>query len=117
MARKKAFGTLEDDIEKTMNEPIETFYNEDSKSIDELLNDTIDDTIEIKYANDYNEDIIDKDDLTNNIEEELDKVDENLEGIEMPKKPKYDEKYLEDNTLESDLFDLIDSMYDNREDE
>ena len=45
--------------------------------------------------------------------------DENLEIMEeeAPKKNKKSENYLEENTLESDLFDLIDSMYDNREEE
>lgn len=119
MVRKKAFGTLEDDIEKTLNEPIENFYNENTKSIDELLNDSIDETIEIKcsepvevenYEESYN-------DFSNNIEEELDKVDENLEVIEEVPKREETKEYVEEDTLENDLFDLIDSMYDNREEE
>lgn len=115
MVRKKAFGTLEDDIEKTLNEPMETFYNEDAKSIDELLSDSIDDTIEIKYDDQIEQDTTD---FTNNIEEELDKVDENLEVMEeLPKKKEETEEFTEENTLENDLFDLIDSMYDNREEE
>lgn len=117
MVRKKAFGTLEDDIEKTLSEPIEKFYKDDSKSIDELLSDSIDDTIEIKYETPIEEEI--QNDFTNNIEEELDRVDENLEVMEdvLPKRKETTEEYLEENTLESDLFDLIDSMYDNREEE
>ena len=116
MVRKKAFGTLEDDIEKTLNEPIENFYNDDAKTIDELLNDSIDDTIEINYNENIEEE---QHDFTNDIEEELDKVDVNLEIMEeeLPKKKEVTEEYLEENTLESDLFDLIDSMYDNREEE
>lgn len=117
MARKKAFGTLEEDIEKTLSEPIESFYNDDAKSIDELLSNSIDDTIEIKYDQPEEETHTD---FTNNIEEELDRVDENLEVMDeevLPKKKEITEEYLEDNTLESDLFDLIDSMYDNREEE
>lgn len=115
MARKKAFGTLEEDIEKTLNEPMEKFYNDDAKTIDELLSDSIDDTIEIKYDEQIEDNNLD---FTNNIEEELDRVDENLEVMEeLPKKRETHEEYLEENTLESDLFDLIDSMYDNREED
>lgn len=119
MVRKKAFGTLEDDIEKTLNEPIENFYNENTKSIDELLNDSIDETIEIKYSEpveveDYEENY---NDFSNNIEEELDRVDENLEVIEEVPKREETKEYVEEDTLENDLFDLIDSMYDNREEE
>lgn len=120
MVRKKAFGTLEDDIEKTLSEPVEQFYNEETKSIDELLNDSIDETIEIKYdePNETPEQTVELQDFGNSIEEELDRADENLEVLdELPKKKEEDEKYLEENTLESDLFDLIDSMYDNREEE
>ncbi len=111
MVRKKAFGTLEDDIEKTLNESMDTFYNEKSKSIDELLNDSIDDTIEITY------DEVPKhsEEFTNSIEEELDKVEDHF--VTEDKKAKQEEEYLENNTLENDLFDLIDSMYDNREEE
>lgn len=114
MARKKAFGTLEEDIEKTLNEPMENFYNDDAKTIDELLSDSIDDTIEIKYDEQIEDNSLD---FTNNIEEELDRVDENLEVMEELPKKKETEEYLEENTLESDLFDLIDSMYDNREED
>jgi hypothetical protein len=119
MARKKAFGTLEEDIEKTLSEPIETFYERENKSIDELLNDSIDDTIDISYADNADlENTLEVEDMSKSIEEELDKIDEETEEKnKLPKKKEYDEKYLEDNTLESDLFDLIDSMYDNREDD
>ena len=116
MVRKKAFGTLEDDIEKTMNESMDTFYNEEAKSIDDLLSDSIDDTIEIKYHDEEEET---RNDFANNIEEELDRVDENLEVSEEENtvEEQNQEEYLENNTLENDLFDLIDSMYDNREEE
>lgn len=126
LVRKKAFGTLEDDIEKTINSGTEEFYSKDTKSIDELLNASVDDTIEIKYEESYEEPyestyeepVTEYEDIPTTIEEELDKVDENLEVIDEKKQPvEHDEKYLEENTLESDLFDLIDSMYDNREDE
>lgn len=117
MVRKKAFGTLEDDIEKTINETVETFYNEESKSIDDLLTESTDDTIEIDYE-DGTKEIMDREDFTNNIEEELDKVEEDLEVVEeQVSREENNEEYLENNTLENDLFDLIDSMYENREEE
>lgn len=125
-AIKKAFGTLEDDIEKTLSEPTKKFYREDTKSIDELLKDSIDDTIELKPEkeeivlddNTFENDTEELKDFNTNIEEALSMQDENLEIIEeTPKKNKKSENYLEENTLESDLFDLIDSMYDSREEE
>ncbi len=129
IARKKAFGaltpgSLEEDIEKTLNKPVETFYNENSKSIDELLNDSIDDTIDINYdeiienkdsfedtLTDYN-----SADFSNELENELEKVEDFELEEELLEKNKNSKDNLED-TLESDLFDLIDSMYDSREEE
>ncbi len=114
MVRKKAFGTLEEDLEKTINEKVEDFYNDDTKSIDELLNDSIDDTIEISYDK---EEERDREDISKSIEDELERVEE----IELPqrkeiKPEKSKEEELENDTLENDLFDLIDSMYDTKED-
>lgn len=117
VVRKKAFGTLEDDIEKTLNESYSEFYNEETKSIDDLLKDTVDDTIEININDEAIESSESKEEFTSNIEEELENTAFNLEVAEDNSKNEDDEKYLEDNTLESDLFDLIDSMYDKREDD
>ena len=121
--RKKAFGEQIKEVKQ--EEPKETFYEETvtvrlkdsdeeqkekSKTIDELLEDTADVVIK---------------ENSNNIEE-YDNIDEVLEEVNEPVKE--DKKIKEDleatkkmdfddeNTLESDLFDLIDSMYDNRED-
>ena len=62
----------------------------------------------------------------NNIDEELEEViaepkKEEKKRVEAPvkkviKEPAKTDDFDDDNTLESDLFDLIDSMYDNRED-
>lgn len=128
IARKKAFGTLtpgslEEEIEKTLNEPMTNFYNENSKSIDELLNDSIDDAIDLNYEEPTLESSpeleelpeYENNDFTNELENELDSVDDYSMESDLEKdKPKEDK--LED-TLESDLFDLIDSMYDNREED
>ena len=111
MVRKKAFGTLEDDLEKTLNEPADKFFNTDSKSIDELLNETIDDTIEIKKTE--IETPKEEKDISQSIEEELDKFEE----LDEKEEKKEVAESVEDESLENDLFELIDSMYDNKEEE
>lgn len=126
--RKKAFGTLEDDIEKTLSEPTVSFYEEPEeiknakkdaelkkeleekvKTIDELLEDSATDEIPVNLE-------LTKEMNVEEIEEELDKYEEEdtlaiLDGIDDV------EPNLEEDTLESDLFDLIDSMYESREGE
>ena len=112
--RKKAFGEVE-----ILEEPKETVYEETVtvklkenelekqkkvKTIDELLEDTAD--IEIK---------MDKKDKSTDELDDYDKIDEELEEISPNSKIEQEEEEDED-TLENDLFDLIDSMYDNRED-
>ena len=112
--RKKAFGEVE-----ILEEPKETVYEETVtvklkenelekqkkvKTIDELLEDTAD--IEIK---------MDKKDKSTDELDDYDKIDEELEEISPNSKIEQEDEEDED-TLENDLFDLIDSMYDNRED-
>ena len=70
-------------------------------------------------------------DLINKIEEETENIDKELsvgeledrvklenfeEEDEVKEKPSKEEKTVTDNTLEHDLFNLIDSMYDDKED-
>ncbi len=124
--RKKAFG------EKVKEEPTTTYYEETVtvklkedeeekkqkvKTIDELLEDTSDVVIDTK------EDLQSKlDDIEEVKEVEpsefYEKVDEDLEELTQKEEPIKTEKAKveDDDTLENDLFDLIDSMYDNRED-
>lgn len=121
--RKKAFGTLEDDIEKSLNVPVKETpvmkkkEVEEEKSIDDLLEETSFATIELpdfkeeeaffeEPNTDIEEDIV----IQNDEELELAVLDQQTEKSEQ-------EKIENDDTLESDLFDLIDSMYENREDE
>lgn len=113
--RKKAFEPPKEEKEEVIqniSEPVVTFFEEketvklkempkreDYKSIDDLLEEasdeiTLEDTLEMP--------------LTNN----LDAIEEELEKLEV--EPKEKEKDLDD-TLDSDLFELIDSMYDERE--
>ncbi len=123
--RKKAFG------EETLSEPETTYYEESVtvkvkeneeekqqkvKTIDELLEDTADVTINV----DDKKDVEDKKNIevTNDEVEDYERIDEDLEEVTTKNdvnKTKM-EKVEDDDTLENDLFDLIDSMYDNRED-
>lgn len=104
--RKKAFGTLEEDIEKTLNKPIKEFYEEEKitleakpvkkkeeKSIEDLLEESAFDSIELPKEQ----------------EEPKPQIKPTVEN-----KPK---KEVVEDTLESDLFDLIDSMYEDKEEE
>ena len=103
--RKKAFGELpkekEEEIElneKSLDDQILEEKLEKARTIDELLKDSSDDAIDI------NEEVSESKDEEPIKEEVL----ENIEPVH--------EENLEDDTLENDLFDLIDSMYENRED-
>ena len=99
--RKKAFGTLEEDIEKKMNPPKRSTVPKE-KTIDELLE-----------ASSYEE-------INLQDDEKLD-VPMNLEQLDQREKkqpkPVEDKEDTENDTFENDLFDLIDSMYENKEDE
>lgn len=114
--RKKAFGTLEEDIEKTLTTPRREFYHEvpkrEEKDLDELLKDVSDEIISVA-----NEEPIDTYSSFNiedePIEEEV--MSQELEVLDRPKVKNLEEQ-LADETLENDLFDLIDSMYETRED-
>lgn len=117
VVRKKAFEPrvqeeLKKEVIETIDEPVVTFFEEKDtikikeeakregyKSIDDLLEEAADeisleDTLEIPKTNNLDA-----------IEEELEKLDA---------KEKTTHKDLDD-TLDSDLFELIDSMYDDRE--
>jgi len=126
--RKKAFGNIETIEEK--KSPKESYYEETVtvkfkendnerekkvKAIDELLEDSAD----LKISS-PEEVIVNKPRVEPKIDnpDDYEKVDSDLEEIIEPKNNEKLEKNTEfdnDDTLESDLFDLIDSMYDNRE--
>ncbi len=110
--RNKAFGTLEDQIVSTLEKPAEDFYDkkEDTKPIEELLINDLNPEEQQEY-----DDIVtgsrvknnqDRLDLLDEIEDELDSMEPTPEKKPIPV----------DDTIESDLFKLIDSMYENRED-
>lgn len=116
--RRKAYGTLEDELESTLTEISETKdydteEKNDNKSIEDLLNEIegnknmsigeIEEKIKDKMEEEEQED-------NSNISELIGKI-ENDESVEDEK----DEGY--DKTLEHDLFNLIDSMYEEKEGE
>lgn len=131
--RKKAFGSLEEDLQKTLSEPSEKFYDdllednvvditkemekEDSlEELDNLLDKTVDTEIDVtkemeipsrvekaKYEEIEPEEVIEED---NDIEIEDKEIDTKEESTEVA-----------DDTLENDLFELIDSMYEDKEGE
>ncbi|MBO4600808.1 MAG: hypothetical protein J5634_01065 [Bacilli bacterium] len=111
--------------EKPIIEDAEDLMKERTKTIDELLKDASDEIIDVEDT------ITDNLDLTEEyrkIEDEIDSaldltshiepVVEDEEEIKEDKKESKKEKKssLENDTLENDLYDLIDSMYDNTED-
>ena len=105
--RKKAF----EPAPEVIDEPVVTFFedkedneiekNDDYKSIDDLLEQA-------------SEEISLEESLGVPKENNLDTIEDELEKLEDETKDK--EKGLDD-TLDSDLFELIDSMYDDREEE
>lgn len=129
--RKKAFGTLEEDLQSTLSEPIDKFYKEVKKeeiidneekeitNLEELLDKTIDAEIDVtkemeipsrvekaNYEEDLLEETIKADEV---IEEDIKKI--------VPEEVEDKQDEISNDTLENDLFELIDSMYENREDE
>ena len=114
--RKKAFGTKEEKeaiknkekeeeilMDKSLEERLEK-----ARTIDELLKDSSDEVIDIPAS------------IDEEIDESfpsIDRLDEE-EIVKPVKKVNTQEKKIEeDDTLENDLFDLIDSMYENREED
>ena len=128
--RKKAFGdTTVEEVKK--EEPKETYYEETvtvrlkdsdeeqmekSRTIDELLEDTADVTINTEPVYKKEETIKDYENIDNDLEEVLEPKKEEVKEVKATEKASKEQDFEDDNTLESDLFDLIDSMYDNRED-
>ena len=84
------------------------------KTIDELLEDTSDVTIDVDEKNS----VEDKNDIKATDEvADYERIDKDLEEVTAKCDVNKTEmrKVEDDDTLENDLFDLIDSMYDNRE--
>lgn len=119
--RKKAFGSI-DEIEKTKETPKEEFYDTNTNELEELLNSATHEQIDLheeeKVVNNKRsarKQVEVEENNYNDVEDALDTTTIDLEVLDQ-KSVKTEEERKED-TLENDLFDLIDSMYDNREEE
>lgn len=105
--RRKAYGTLEDDLEDTLNsmnrmDPIE-IKEEEKKEVVEEKTSKIEDLI--TKIDESTEDV--------SIGELEDKLE--LEHFDDTEEQEPVDKTMTDSTLEHDLFNLIDSMYDDKE--
>ena len=124
--RKKAFGDLEDEIEKTITKPREEFFEdvvqelefestptelpkEEKVDIEDLLKESAHEEIIVPEEDDFSINIDDIEMELEKLDEELEKEDEELEQLDKTSK-----ELDEEDTLEQDLFELIDSMYDDR---
>ena len=131
--RKKAYGTLEDELEDTLNSMngLNTKeINEEAEKEENLLdtddfNDASKTIAEITEKTQKIEDLISKiQETTTEIDRSvtIGDLEDTLEMEEEPKeevkeeKPVEEDKTMTDSTLEHDLFNLIDSMYDDKED-
>ena len=120
--RKKAFGNLEDEIENTITKPREEFFEEVTEELEKTSEEEIiieeKTDIEELLRDSAHEEIIVPDDnddfLIDDIESELEKLDEEDTLEQLDKETK---TFDEEDALEQDLFELIDSMYDDRKEE
>ena len=97
--RKKAFGTLEEDIEKSIvDTPKRKMEAKKEKDIDDLLEESSFSSIPVKEEK--------------HVEKEV-----TLEVLDKAEEKKQSERIEAGETLENDLFDLIDSMYEEKEEE
>ena len=113
--RRKAYGTLEDELEDTLNSMNKLSTETINKEINKVDKDF--DSLEQKTSK--------IEDLISKIEEETENMDKQLSVGELEdrvelenfdEEDKKDDDSVSDNTLEHDLFNLIDSMYDDKED-
>ena len=126
--RKKAFGTLEDDIERTFDSTEEEFYKMKTKATTlpkdkepesiVLPKEKLEKTRELPKVDSRMEK---RSERIKNVYEEQEIEDYPYPEVEEEQyqevKPVKEERKFEEDTLENDLFDLIDSMYDNREED
>ena len=126
--RKKAFGTLEENLDVTVTEPTVTFYedvNDKIEQMEDLEENEVIETVEEENLDNLLEDTVDVEiDVTKEMEvpsrsekkqieedEEEDIIEEQDDEVE-----EIEEKITDDKE-ENDLFELIDSMYENKEEE
>lgn len=113
--RRKAYGTLEDDLEDTLNEMNKLTPNDIKAEVQKIDNDVD----KLEQRSNKIEDLISK-------IESSPEIDKNVSVGELEDRVKLEnfddtnelsnDKTMTDSTLEHDLFNLIDSMYDDKED-
>ena len=131
--RRKAYGTLEDDLEDTLNSMNKVTTEDISNKIEDNLADTEDFEDASKTLAELNEKTQKIENLINKIEEATDEIDRTMSIGELEDTAELDnfetspvetektvgtleeDKTMTDSTLEHDLFNLIDSMYDDKE--
>lgn len=107
--RKKAYGTLEDELENTLFEKTSILFNdevENHESEEDSIIDIFDEKPRHEQKDELEENINELDEMDNMIEDELNKPYEESDNS----------SYV-DELNDSDLFNLIDSMYEKKEDE
>ena len=134
--RKKAFGTLEENLDNSIVESAVTFYEDveekiddndvveaiEEEKLDNLLEDTVDVEIdvtkemELPSRSDKKQESDDDIDEVSDTEEVIEEENIEFEEVEEVKEEPKEEKENNDSD-ENDLFELIDSMYENKEDE
>lgn len=133
--RRKAYGTLEDELESTLSKLSEPEIHEkvekpvtkeEEKSIEDLLNEIegnrnmsigdIEEKIKDKMEEEEQESISD-DEFLKEFMARTSKKEEEEETIKEEKATTKEEDVDADKTLEHDLFNLIDSMYEDKEGE
>lgn len=112
VVRRKAFEPRKEEITETIDEPVVTFFEEKDTVKFKEINPkesykTIDDLLEAASSEISLEDTLEMP-RTNN----LDAIEEELEKLDNVEKQLAKDL---DDTLDNDLFELIDSMYDDRE--
>lgn len=101
--RRKAYGTLEDELENTL-----THINYREDTIEEMTSDLTETIQKIEESSKNIEDLLTE------IETNKVTIDEIEEGLK-DRIEKEEKETKIDNTLEHDLFNLIDSMYEDKE--
>lgn len=110
VVRRKAYGTLEDDLEDTLN-------SMEGVSVDEVMNNN-------SNMSQNNDKVAKIEELINKIDDvsyELDKsmsigeIEDTISLDNFELKEDVVDKTITDSSLEHDLFNLIDSMYDDKE--
>ncbi|MBQ6285326.1 MAG: hypothetical protein IJK67_03335 [Bacilli bacterium] len=111
--RRKAYGTLEDELEDTLNSMNKITPETISKEVKKIDDDI--ETLEEKPTK--IEDIINEIESTTNSDVSVGELEDKLEIEHFDDEDEEEkvDKTMTDSTLEHDLFNLIDSMYDDKE--